>query len=115
MCLTKVVQALISFHIKSFKMLLNFLYICLHTGERDRVIKSFQASASKLKKIDELLLIHQRVRPIQNRVLILQLKLIEMTFKDFAKSQKGFTGFDGEDQQVLLKNNTPLFVQANFD
>jgi hypothetical protein len=41
--------------------------------------------------------------------------MIEMTFKDFAKSQKGFTGFDGEDQQVLLKNNTPLFVQANFD
>jgi hypothetical protein len=115
MCLTKVVQALISLPLKSFNMILNFLYICLHTGKRDRVIKSFQASASKLKPIDELLLIHQRVRPIERWVLISQLKMIEMTIKDFAKSQKGFTSLDGEEQQFLLKNNSPLFVQANFD
>ncbi len=115
MCLTKGVQALISFPLKSFNMILNFLYICLHTGERDRVIKSFQASASKLKPIDELLLIHQRVQPIEKSVLISQLKMIEMTFKEFAKSQKGFTGLDVEDQHVLLKNNTPLFVQAHFN
>jgi hypothetical protein len=115
MNLTKGIQTLISFLLIFPSRPSNFHYICLHTGEKDRVIKSFQASASKLKEIDELLQIHQRVRPIKKSVLILQLKMIEMAFKDFAKSQKAFTGLDGEDQQILLKNNSPLFIQANFD
>ena len=83
-------------------------------GERAHVIQSFAASSGKLKPNPDLMEIHQRIRPVEKRVLLSQLKLIEMTFEDFAKSLKGFTGLDREDQRVLLKNNAPLFVQVIY-
>ena len=59
----------------------------------------------------DLILMHQRLIPIQKSSLISQLSTIASMLTEFAASQFLFKSLTKEDQMTLLKNNVPLYLQ----
>ena len=59
----------------------------------------------------DLILMHQRLIPIQKPSLISQLSTIASMLTEFAASQFLFKSLTKEDQITLLKNNVPLYIQ----
>jgi hypothetical protein len=54
---------------------------------------------------------HQRKRPLNKSTVISHLKTFESTIAKFAFSQPTFASLTKQDQNVLLGNNVPLYIQ----
>ena len=59
----------------------------------------------------DLILNHQRQKPMEKTTLLSQLSMIASTLTEFASSQFLFSSLCKEDQTTLLKNNIPLYLQ----
>ena len=59
----------------------------------------------------DLILSHQRKKPMEKTTLLSQLSMIASTLTEFASSQFLFSSLCKEDQTALLKNNIPLYLQ----
>ncbi len=59
----------------------------------------------------DLILNHQRQKPMEKTSLLSQLSMIASTLTEFASSQFLFSSLCKEDQTTLLKNNIPLYLQ----
>ncbi len=54
---------------------------------------------------------HQRKRPLNKFTIMSHLKTFESTIAKFAFSQPTFASLTKQDQNVLLDNNVPLYIQ----
>jgi hypothetical protein len=79
--------------------------------EQSQVVKAFAKISSKLQLSQDFMDNHHRIKPLEKRPLFSQLNMISMVFSDFAKTQDSFTGLHASDQEILLKNNSQLYIQ----
>jgi hypothetical protein len=54
---------------------------------------------------------HQRKRPLNKSTIMSHLKIFKSTIAKFAFSQPTFASLTKQDQNVLLENNVPLYIQ----
>ena len=59
----------------------------------------------------DLIQIHQNLKPISLHSFLEQLQSVEALIRNFASSQVAFQNLSQEDQLVLLKSNIPLYLQ----
>jgi hypothetical protein len=59
----------------------------------------------------ELILNHQKQKPIEKTTLMSHLGCISSVLKEFAMSQLLFSSLSKQDQNLLLENNIPLYIQ----
>ena len=59
----------------------------------------------------QLIRTHQRHLEVSKKTLVSQLGVIAMAIKEFALSQFLFSSLCKEDQEILLRNNIPLYLQ----
>ena len=59
----------------------------------------------------ELILNHQKQKPIEKTTLMSHLSCISSALQDFAMSQYLFSSLSKQDQNLLLNNNIPLYIQ----
>ena len=59
----------------------------------------------------DLIQIHQNLKPISLHSFLEQLQSVEALIRNFASSQVAFQSLSQEDQLVLLKSNIPLYLQ----
>ena len=79
--------------------------------EQSQVVQSFARISAKLHLSQEFLDNHHRKKPLEKRPLFSQLNMISMVFSDFAKTQDSFAALQATDQEMLLKNNSQLYIQ----
>jgi len=79
------------------------------------ILDSFSLAVEKLptssKSAQDLIQIHQNLKPISLQTFLEQLLLIQDLFKNFASSQAPFQTLHPDDQLLLLKSNGPLYLQ----
>jgi hypothetical protein len=79
------------------------------------ILDSFTLISTKLSPSSdlgqEMILYHQRRKTLNKSTLLAQLNVIGATTAEFAKAQVHFSSLGSEDQEVLLKNNIPLYLQ----
>ena len=79
------------------------------------ILDAFTFSCGKLYQVSEtvqdLILSHQKVKPLSTVSLVSQLSQIATMLTDFATTQFLFMSLSRDDQVVLLKSNIPLYLQ----
>lgn len=79
--------------------------------EQSQVVDSFDKISAKLYLSPDFIDNHRRKKPLEKRPLFLQLNMLSMVFSDFARTQDSFAGLQAQDQEMLLKNNSQLYIQ----
>ena len=79
--------------------------------EQARIAESFNRVAKRIHLTQEFLENHQRKKPLEKRPLVNHLNMISLMFSDFAKNQEYFSALSAQDQEVLIKHNSPLYIQ----
>ena len=86
-----------------------------HRSQLSSILDAFTLISGKASlKSDlskDLILSHQRQKPMDKSILMSQLSMIASTLAEFATSQFLFTSLNREDQAILLKANIPLYLQ----
>jgi hypothetical protein len=84
-------------------------------SQLSHILDAFTITSGNLsfssESVRDLILNHQRLKPLEKSTLISQLSLIALMLTKFASSQFVFLSLSKEDQFTLLKNNIPLYLQ----
>ena len=79
------------------------------------ILDSFSFAMEKLPAsstpAQDLIQIHQNLKPISLHTFIDQLQTVEALMHNFASSQVAFQNLSQDDKLVLLKSNIPLYLQ----
>ena len=79
------------------------------------ILDSFSLAMAKLAtssmSAQDLIQIHQNLKPISLQTFNEQLRSVEALMHNFASSQVAFQNLAQDDQLVLLKSNIPLYLQ----
>ena len=67
--------------------------------------------ASHSESAEEIIGFHQRKKSLVKSTVMAHLKIFESTISKFAMSQPMFASLSKQDQNVLLENNVPLYIQ----